>query len=265
MFSCLFFFIIVALGRPHDEKESLCITPLHRTESGPSGSIVGRLKWVPGLCEEIDIWVMLATALLPPCDELNKILWVSRLAVTGGERKLRGFLIWLNRLRGLQQPLPRVRNISAYVLLRLLPEAINCLNQAIDIYTDMVSAASNVHLLCDDHSCLWVTLCVCVCVCVCWLQGRFTIAAKHHITIAEIYESELVDIEKVRTWGRTVLIVNEIKLFVCVNFNIIHDFLCWLFKCFVMFYFQAIAHYEQAADYYKGEESNRYVCTLIKK
>ncbi|KAI3363839.1 hypothetical protein L3Q82_001441 [Scortum barcoo] len=45
-------------------------------------------------------------------------------------------------------------------------------------------------------------------------QGRFTIAAKHHISIAEIYESELVDIEK------------------------------------------AIAHYEQAADYYKGEESN---------
>uniref|UniRef100_A0A3P8WKP9 N-ethylmaleimide-sensitive factor attachment protein, beta b n=1 Tax=Cynoglossus semilaevis TaxID=244447 RepID=A0A3P8WKP9_CYNSE len=37
---------------------------------------------------------------------------------------------------------------------------------------------------------------------------------KHHITIAEVYESELVDIEK------------------------------------------AIAHYEQAADYYKGEESN---------
>ncbi|NWS53876.1 SNAB protein, partial [Chunga burmeisteri] len=63
-------------------------------------------------------------------------------------------------------------------------EAINCLNAAIDIYTDM---------------------------------GRFTIAAKHHITIAEIYEAELVDIEK------------------------------------------AIAHYEQAADYYKGEESNRQV------
>ncbi|XP_070781751.1 N-ethylmaleimide-sensitive factor attachment protein, beta b isoform X4 [Enoplosus armatus] len=60
-------------------------------------------------------------------------------------------------------------------------EAIKCLNAAIDIYTDM---------------------------------GRFTIAAKHHISIAEIYESEMVDIEK------------------------------------------AIAHYEQAADYYKGEESN---------
>ncbi|KAL4658590.1 alpha-soluble NSF attachment protein [Arapaima gigas] len=59
-------------------------------------------------------------------------------------------------------------------------EAINCLNRAIEIYTDM---------------------------------GRFTIAAKHHISIAEIYETELVDIDK------------------------------------------AIAHYEQAADYYKGEES----------
>jgi len=32
-------------------------------------------------------------------------------------------------------------------------------------------------------------------------QGRFTIAAKHHITIAEIYEAELVDIEKVRVPG----------------------------------------------------------------
>ncbi|NXT38996.1 SNAA protein, partial [Pelecanoides urinatrix] len=43
-------------------------------------------------------------------------------------------------------------------------EAINCLIRAIEIYTDM---------------------------------GRFTIAAKHHISIAEIYETELVDIEKV--------------------------------------------------------------------
>uniref|UniRef100_A0A8C1E1Y7 N-ethylmaleimide-sensitive factor attachment protein, alpha b n=2 Tax=Cyprinus carpio TaxID=7962 RepID=A0A8C1E1Y7_CYPCA len=42
-------------------------------------------------------------------------------------------------------------------------EAINCLNRAIEIYTDM---------------------------------GRFTIAAKHHVTIAEIYETELVDIDK---------------------------------------------------------------------
>ena len=35
-------------------------------------------------------------------------------------------------------------------------------------------------------------------------QGRFTIAAKHHITIAEIYETELVDIEKVRRLGELV-------------------------------------------------------------
>uniref|UniRef100_A0A8V5GVD6 Uncharacterized protein n=1 Tax=Melopsittacus undulatus TaxID=13146 RepID=A0A8V5GVD6_MELUD len=42
-------------------------------------------------------------------------------------------------------------------------EAINCLLRAIEIYTDM---------------------------------GRFTIAAKHHISIAEIYETDLVDIEK---------------------------------------------------------------------
>lgn len=31
-----------------------------------------------------------------------------------------------------------------------------------------------------------------------WFQGRFTIAAKHHISIAEIYETELVDVDKVR-------------------------------------------------------------------
>lgn len=42
-------------------------------------------------------------------------------------------------------------------------EAINCLSKAIDIYTDM---------------------------------GRFTIAAKHHQTIAEIYESEVADLER---------------------------------------------------------------------
>lgn len=59
-------------------------------------------------------------------------------------------------------------------------EAVNCLLKAIEIYTDM---------------------------------GRFTIAAKHHMTIAEIYEQEVVDIEK------------------------------------------AMTHYEQAADYFKGEES----------
>ncbi|BFZ11860.1 hypothetical protein BsWGS_14899 [Bradybaena similaris] len=59
--------------------------------------------------------------------------------------------------------------------------AVGAIHKAIEIYTDM---------------------------------GRFSIAAKHHITLAEIYESELSDIEK------------------------------------------AVQNYEQAADYYKGEESN---------
>ncbi|KAL8610948.1 hypothetical protein ACOMHN_042565 [Nucella lapillus] len=60
-------------------------------------------------------------------------------------------------------------------------EAVQCIQRAIEIYTDM---------------------------------GRFTMAAKHHITVAEIFESELIDIEK------------------------------------------AITNYAQAADFYKGEESN---------
>lgn len=60
-------------------------------------------------------------------------------------------------------------------------EGVNCLLKAIEIYTDM---------------------------------GRFTMAAKHHQTIAEMYETEAVDLER------------------------------------------AVQHYEQAADYFKGEESN---------
>ncbi|KAF6212322.1 hypothetical protein GE061_012844 [Apolygus lucorum] len=60
-------------------------------------------------------------------------------------------------------------------------EGVNCLLKAIEIYTDM---------------------------------GRFTMAAKHHQTIAEMYETEAIDLER------------------------------------------AIQHYEQAADYFKGEESN---------
>ncbi|XP_028138843.1 alpha-soluble NSF attachment protein [Diabrotica virgifera virgifera] len=60
-------------------------------------------------------------------------------------------------------------------------EAVNCFIKAIDIYTEM---------------------------------GRFTMAAKHHQTIAEMYETDAVDIER------------------------------------------AVQHYEQAADYFRGEESN---------
>ncbi|KAL3290369.1 hypothetical protein HHI36_023711 [Cryptolaemus montrouzieri] len=60
-------------------------------------------------------------------------------------------------------------------------EAVSCLMKAIEIYTDM---------------------------------GRFTMAAKHHQTIAEMYETDAVDLER------------------------------------------AVQHYEQAADYFRGEESN---------
>jgi alpha-soluble NSF attachment protein len=45
-------------------------------------------------------------------------------------------------------------------------------------------------------------------------MGRFAIAAKHHQTIAEIYEGEGADLDK------------------------------------------AMQHYERAADFFKGEESN---------
>ena len=45
-------------------------------------------------------------------------------------------------------------------------------------------------------------------------MGRFTIAAKHHTSVGELYESDMADLE------------------------------------------QAVQHYERAADYYKGEESN---------
>ena len=48
-------------------------------------------------------------------------------------------------------------------LLIFFAEAVNCLSKAIEIYTDM---------------------------------GRFTIAAKHHQTIAELYESDIADFER---------------------------------------------------------------------
>lgn len=60
-------------------------------------------------------------------------------------------------------------------------EAVSCFLKSIEIYTDM---------------------------------GRFTMAAKHHQSIAELYETEAVDLDR------------------------------------------AVQHYEQAADYFKGEESN---------
>ncbi|CAG9855465.1 unnamed protein product [Phyllotreta striolata] len=62
-----------------------------------------------------------------------------------------------------------------------ISEAVNCLLKAIEIYTDM---------------------------------GKFTMAAKYHQNIAEMYETDPVDLER------------------------------------------AVQHYEQAADYFRGEESN---------
>ncbi|NXC75896.1 SNAB protein, partial [Anhinga anhinga] len=86
-------------------------------------------------------------------------------------------------------------------------EAINCLNAAIDIYTDM---------------------------------GRFTIAAKHPPTIAEIYEAELVDPPQ-----QNPPLGSGAQA-----------------RCFCP---PPLAHYEQAADYYKGEESNRQVVFCLLK
>ena len=52
-------------------------------------------------------------------------------------------------------------------------------------------------------------------------QGRFTMSAKHHTTIAEMYETDYPDLE------------------------------------------QSMNHYQKAADYYKGEESKRFVCVPL--
>lgn len=70
---------------------------------------------------------------------------------------------------------------KVYYIVCIFTEAVNCILKAIEIYTDM---------------------------------GRFTMAAKHHQNIAEIYETDGMDLER------------------------------------------AVQHYEQAADYFRGEESN---------
>jgi len=49
------------------------------------------------------------------------------------------------------------------------------------------------------------------------LQGRFTIAAKHHMTIAEIYETDMVDVEKVTCDNCR----NVRKLTDCVSVNVL--------------------------------------------
>ena len=47
--------------------------------------------------------------------------------------------------------------------------------------------------------------------------------------------------------------------YIIMRWNFAHNSLkkCTEFKIFISLEFQAIINYEQAADYYKGEESNR--------
>ena len=73
-------------------------------------------------------------------------------------------------------------------------------------------------------------------------MGRFSMAAKHHQTIAEMYENEANDL---------------VSFLICVNErkkSIIHSLIFFSH----LFYFiqnRAVQHYEQAADYFKGEEA----------
>ena len=61
-------------------------------------------------------------------------------------------------------------------------EAVNCLSKAIDIYTDMgrftIAGMSAVCLQCSNY------------------QLFVYISAKHHQTIAELYESDVADLER---------------------------------------------------------------------
>lgn len=128
-------------------------------------------------------------------------------------------------------------------------------------------------------------------------QGRFTIAAKHHISIAEIYETELVDIEKVRGGGGARPTAEGAAAdrpwhpgaspwVLSLGSPLVSERgdsgwgpgsagakgSAWVpggvgrgaqgrgasSSPLPPVSPQAIAHYEQSADYYKGEESNRY-------
>lgn len=64
------------------------------------------------------------------------------------------------------------------------------------------------------------------------------------MNIAEIYETELIDIDKVCKVLLQIIIVTKVKHCSCP-------------VIFPLLPLQAIAHYEQAGDYYKGEESIR--------
>lgn len=70
-------------------------------------------------------------------------------------------------------------------------------------------------------------------------MGRFSIAAKHHQAIAEMYEGEANDLVRFKQ---------------CRNIAILCSF---IERPFYSFRFQqrAVQHYESAADYFRGEES----------
>uniref|UniRef100_A0A3P8Z207 Uncharacterized protein n=1 Tax=Esox lucius TaxID=8010 RepID=A0A3P8Z207_ESOLU len=104
-------------------------------------------------------------------------------------------------------------------------EAINCLNRAIEIYTDM---------------------------------GRFTIAAKHHISIAEIFETELVDIDKVRQTN------SPNCPYVCLSTSLFHQ--SSANKCLlkVATYAAQLEQYQKAIEIYEQVGTNAMDSTLLK-
>ncbi|KAM8853749.1 alpha-soluble NSF attachment protein-like isoform 1-T1 [Synchiropus picturatus] len=69
-------------------------------------------------------------------------------------------------------------------------------------------------------------------------MGRFTTAAKHHMTLGEICETQLEDVTQASGCSSA---AEDLKIF------LVNTILVW--------FLQAVVHYQQAADYYKGEES----------
>ncbi|XP_068202832.1 alpha-soluble NSF attachment protein-like [Palaemon carinicauda] len=108
-------------------------------------------------------------------------LYLRKSSVAIYQAKWASFTKWCaeRHIRPLKASVPDIAEFL--VFLRDKVESVNSLLKAIEIYTDM---------------------------------GKFTMAAKHHQGIAEIYETEVADMEK------------------------------------------AIQHFEQASDYFRGEESN---------
>lgn len=73
----------------------------------------------------------------------------------------------------------------------------------------------------------------------------------------------MVDIEKVILYKQRLR--SRLTLLIIINTTITRH-ICFeehktVFVIFIIV--QAIAHYEQAADYYKGEESNRYCFFIV--